>query len=63
MRYCPVILYLGVLDGNFVQEMKLAGVRRYAAARGWDENLLIGECAEQFAAGRHAQRFRLVAVD
>ena len=36
MRYCPVILYLGVLDGNFVQEMKLAGVRRYAAARGWE---------------------------
>lgn len=32
----PVVLYLGVLDGNFVQEMKLAGVRRYAAARGWE---------------------------
>ena len=34
--FSPRILYLGVLDGNFVQEMKLAGVRRYAAAREWE---------------------------
>ena len=30
------ILYLGVLDKGFVQEAKLAGIRRYAAARRWE---------------------------
>lgn len=32
---CPRILYLGVLADTPVQEMKLAGARRYAEARGW----------------------------
>ncbi len=32
----PRILYLGVLDDTPVQDMKLAGVRRYAGARGWE---------------------------
>jgi LacI family transcriptional regulator len=30
------ILYLGALDKGFVQEAKLAGIRRYAAARRWE---------------------------
>ena len=30
------ILYLGALDKGFVQGAKLAGIRRYAAARRWE---------------------------
>ena len=30
------ILYLDYLPGDFVQEAKLAGIRRYAAANGWE---------------------------
>ena len=36
MSDSPCILYLGVPDASLVQEKKFAGVRRYAASRGWD---------------------------
>ena len=33
---CPPILYLDMVPGEFVQEMKLSGIGRYAAAHGWE---------------------------
>ena len=36
MRKRPAILYLDMVPGEPIQEMKLAGMRRYAAARQWD---------------------------
>ena len=34
------ILYVVMWKGERVQEMKLAGIRRYAAMRGWDVRVL-----------------------
>ena len=37
--YCvnvATILYIDAVPGEFVQEAKFAGIRRYAAARGWE---------------------------
>ena len=34
------ILYVDMWVGERIQEMKLAGIRRYAAMRGWDVNVL-----------------------
>ena len=31
-----MILYLDYMPGDFVQEAKLAGIRRYASANGWE---------------------------
>ena len=36
MQKRPVILYLDMVPGEPIQEMKLAGMRRYAVARQWD---------------------------
>ena len=32
----PCILYLNTIPGERTHEMTFAGIRRYAAARGWD---------------------------
>ena len=31
----PLVLYLHMIDSDSCQHAKLAGIRRYAAARGW----------------------------
>lgn len=36
MKAAPAILYLDMVPGEHIQKMKLAGMRRYAAARGWE---------------------------
>jgi hypothetical protein len=32
----PTVLYLDTIPGERIQETTLAGIRRYAAVRGWD---------------------------
>lgn len=36
MKSRPTILYLDTIPGERIQETALAGIRRYAAVRGWD---------------------------